>query len=463
MNRMDVAGKRILILGLAREGVSLARALVQRGAQVTVTDAAQRDVLLSRLHALQGLDIPSHFGRAHTDLVHDTDILFVSPGAPESNPVYLAARQAGIPVESMTTLFFDECRARIIGVTGSSGKTTTTGLIGHIVRAAGRDVVVGGNIGDPMLDLLPHINDHTLVVLELSSFQLTLLRQSPWCSVVTNISPNHLDRHITMDEYVAAKQHIAAYQNRGDSIVLNANDDLARLFAAASAAQPHWFGLSHDHDNGSVCRDDQLGLIESGVFHAVIDVGDVPLLGRHNLENVLAATAVAGVLGIPGDQIAEAIRSFTPAKHRLQLVLEREGVRFVDDSIATSPARAAVALEAITGDVLLIAGGRDKHAPWDVLAALIVQRVRAVYLIGEAKETIAEALQKASCASGKVVQAGYVTFCPSLEDAVHRARSRAIPGDTILLSPACASYDMFADFEARGDAFARAAEADCAA
>ena len=172
MNRMDVAAKRILILGLAREGVSLARTLVQRGAQVTVTDAAQRDVLLSRLQALQGLDIPSHVGRDHTDLVHDTDMLFVSPGVPESNPVYLAARRAGIPVESMTTLFFDKCRARIIGVTGSSGKTTTTGLIGHIARAAGRDVVVGGNIGDPMLDLLPYINDRTLVVLELSSFQL---------------------------------------------------------------------------------------------------------------------------------------------------------------------------------------------------------------------------------------------------------------------------------------------------
>src|SRR5947209_179218 len=213
---MDFDGTRILILGMAREGVSLARFLAHRGASVTVTDSAQEERLRERLVALAACGVRTVVGGDHAELLESADRFFVSPGVPESNSVFQAALSRGFTIESMTTLFFELCPGRIVGITGSSGKTTTTGLIGGMLRAARRDVVVGGNIGDPMLDLLPSVERSTTVVLELSSFQLSILRCSPHLAVVTNISPNHLDRHGTMEAYVAAKRNIVRYQSPGD-------------------------------------------------------------------------------------------------------------------------------------------------------------------------------------------------------------------------------------------------------
>jgi UDP-N-acetylmuramoylalanine--D-glutamate ligase len=395
-------------------------------------------------------------GGNHPELVEEADRFFVSPGVPETSPVYVAAIGRGLQIESMTTLFFDLCPGPIVGITGSSGKTTTTGLIGHILQAAGRDVAVGGNIGDPMLDLLSSLTPHTTVVLELSSFQLGILRRSPHVAVVTNISPNHLDRHGTMEAYIAAKRNIVAHQVADDIAILNADDPAMQTFASATPASLRWFGSGSL--NGATARDGQVGLIAGGGFRPVIPIEQIPLLGRHNVENVQAAVAVAGLLEIPIPDTAAAIRSYHPAPHRLELVGVRGGVRYIDDSIATSPARAMVALEAIDAPVLLIAGGRDKQLPWEAFARLAAQKVRAVYLIGEAADAIESVMRDAARQTPGELSTGAIFRAPSLEAAVRLASRQARPGDVVLLSPGCTSYDMFSDFSERGAAFARAVE-----
>lgn len=457
--------KTVLILGLAREGVSLARYFAGRDARVTVTDSAPEERLGKSIRALGDASVRLELGAHHPELVDQADAFFVSPGVPETNPVYRAAVSARLPVQSMTTLFFDRCPGIIVGITGSSGKTTTTGLIGHILRRCGRDVAVGGNIGDPMLDLLPRIGPDTIAVLELSSFQLSLVRRSPHIAVVTNISPNHLDRHGTMEDYILAKRHIVEHQKPDDYAVLNAQDGEAGTFEWATSGQVHWFGLGADVSRGAAVRNGWVGIVRDGGFVPVMACADIPLLGRHNVENVLAALAAADILRVDPERMAGGVRTFRPAPHRLQLVGERNGVCYVNDSIATSPARALVALQAFDAPILLIAGGRDKNLPWQEFAAAVVQKARALYLIGEAASLIeravrAELAQGLSAASGLARLRPEAIFpCASLAEAVAAAGALALPGEVVLLSPGCASYDMFADFEERGARFARAVEA----
>jgi UDP-N-acetylmuramoylalanine--D-glutamate ligase len=455
---MEVRGKRVLILGFAREGESLARYLAGAGARVTVTDAAPAAGFADRVQRLQQLPIELVLGGHYPELVEDTDLFFVSPGVPESSPVFAAARARGLPIESMTTLFFGLCPGRIIGVTGSSGKTTTTGLIGQILATARHEHVVGGNIGDPMLDLLPRIGPRTLVVLELSSFQLDRLRRSPHIAVVTNISPNHLDRHGTMEYYIAAKRHLVGHQRAEDFAVLNAGDAEASGFAASTRAATRWFGRSIGDRDGATMQTNSVGLINHGSFSPVISLDEIPLLGMHNVENVLAALAATTLVGAEPAAMAAAIRTYRAPAYRLQIIAERDGVLYVNDSIATSPARAATALEAIDGPILLIAGGRDKKLPWDEFARLVVQRVRTLFLIGEAAPLIESAVEPHLTDGGTILEPAAIQRCASLRDAVGRAAAEAQTGDVVLLSPGCTSFDMFANFAERGDAFTNAVE-----
>lgn len=451
---MDVRHKRTLILGLGREGASLAHFLGARGARVIVTDAAPRSRLAPRVESLPR-DARIVAGGDHPELVDEADLLFVSPGVPQSNPVYRAAVARGMPIESMTTLFFALCPAPIIGITGSSGKTTTTSLVGRMLAQAGMDVLVGGNIGDPMLDLLPRVRPGSTVVLELSSFQLQLLRRSPAIAVVTNISPNHLDRHGTVAEYIAAKLHIVAHQRPSDVAVLNGVDSVMPRFATATVAELRWFG--GDHQEGAFVVAGDIVVRRHGSTRSVLPIDAIPLIGAHNVENVLAACAVADVLGAPPAAVATAIRDYRPPPHRLEPVASRRAVRFVDDSIATTPARSMVALRALTEPVVMIAGGRDKHLPWDEWADLVVDRVRALVLIGEAAPLI-EGAVRAALDRRNVPRGPDIHQVESLAAAVRCAASRAEPGDTVLLSPGCASYDMFTDYHERGVVFARAVE-----
>lgn len=429
---------------------------------MTVTDSAAPEKLRDAVDALSGFPLRLALGDAQPELVADAERFFVSPGVPESNPVYQAARARGLRIESMTTLFFDLCPGKIVGVTGSSGKTTTTGLLGQVLSAAGRDAVVGGNIGAPMLDLLPRVTRDTVVVLELSSFQLDIMRRSPHIAVVTNISPNHLDRHGTMERYIAAKHRIVEFQSRDDFAVLNAGDPEVASFEQATPARVCRFGLTLGAD-GVTVLEETVVLRREDRYEKVMPVQDIPLLGRHNVENVLAATAAAVVLGIPAEDVATAVRAFRPAPHRLETVADHDGVRYVDDSIATSPARAVVALQAISSPVILIAGGRHKNLPWTEFAEAAARNTHALILIGEAADDIDRAVRGYLAAHEAVLTAGAIYHRATLEDAVATATKLARPGDVVLLSPACTSYDMFENFERRGEAFARAAESVYAA
>jgi UDP-N-acetylmuramoylalanine--D-glutamate ligase len=456
------SGKSVLILGLAREGESLARFLAREGAQVTVTDSAPAEQLADRVHRLQdGLRAPGSLrlvlGADHPELADSVEAFFVSPGVPENSPVYRAATAAGLQPQSMTTLFFELCPGQIVGVTGSSGKTTTAGLIGHVLATARRDVVVGGNIGDPMLDLLPQISAQTVVVLELSSFQLSILRRSPRIAVVTNITPNHLDRHSTMAEYVAAKRHIVDHQLPADFAVLNAGDNDVAQFARTTSAEIRWFGESIE-ESGACIRDGLLTLRSESGERAVMPVSDVPLRGRHNVENVLASLATAAILDVEMVEMAAGVRTYCPPAHRLQTVGDHDGVLYVDDSIATSPARASVALNAFDAPILLIAGGRDKRLPWEEFARLVAEKTIALFLMGEAAPHIESAVLEHVSASGSL-RSDAIRRCDSLADAVDSASKVARPGDVVLLAPACTSFDMFTDYEERGVAFAHAVEA----
>ena len=459
---MKISPRRALILGLAREGDSLARFLASEGMDVTVTDSASPEKLRSRIQSLDDLPVRVVVGDDSPDLVEETDEFFVSPGVPEGNPVYAAARAAGIPIQSMTTLFFDLCRGAIIGITGSSGKTTTTGLVGPMLREANRDVVVGGNIGNPMLDLLPRISRDTLVVLELSSFQLDLLRKSPHIAVVTNITPNHLDRHGTMQNYVAAKRHIVEHQSAQDFAVLNGDDQEVAGLAAGIPSQKRWFSSTTPGTDVGV-SDGSLGIWRTPVdrqvqrFEQIMPVDEVPLLGTHNLANVAAAATVADIVGVQPAMMRQAIRTYSPPPHRLQVVGDHDGVTYIDDSIATTPARVIVALQALGQPIVLIAGGRDKQLPWSDFARWTARRARALILVGEAAPLI-EREVRAALVETSLLKGDMIFRCCSLQAAVTKAAGIAGRGDVVLLSPGCTSYDMFTDFEERGAAFAAAVE-----
>lgn len=460
---MDFQDRDVLILGLGREGLSLARFLSGRGARVTVTDLATPEKLGNRLKELHGGAAHLVLGGHHPELVEEAEVVFVSPGVPEDNPVYAAARKAHLPIASMTTLFFDLCPGSIVGVTGSSGKTTTAGLIHRILQAAARDTVLAGNIGRPMLDMLASIRPNTIVVLELSSFQLSILRESPHVAVVTNLSPNHLDRHGSMESYIAAKRNIVQHQSPHDYAVLNAADSQVRSFAEATAAELRWFSFEPSFAAGAAVQDDQIGLVRPSGFVSVLPIPEIPLLGRHNVENILAALAAADILGVAKEAMTDAVKSYRPAPHRLEVVAELAGVRYVDDSIATSPARASVALGALDGAVLLIAGGRDKALPWDDFARLVVRKAKALFLLGEAAVLIKQAVENQLATRDGLLRKEAIYLCRSLSEAVRQASQIAAPGEVVLLSPGCASYDMFADFEERGETFAREVEALSAA
>lgn len=438
-----LAGQRAVVLGLAREGVDLARYLAHQGARVTVTDQRSSDALAAGLDGLAGLDVALALGGHPLALLDACDTLYLSPGVPPDIPFAVEARQRGIVLSSATELFLARCPARIIGITGSSGKTTTTALTGAMLRAGGHEVWVGGNIGVPLLGRLDEIDARAWVVMELSSFQLEPLRCSPPVAAITNITPNHLDRHGTMEAYAAAKFQILAHQSGGDWAVLNADDPL--LATAPGGAVRRWFSLERAVD-GAYLDADTLVLSRGGKVRRVAERSELRLRGRHNLANALCACALADLAGIEPAALGAALREFRGVAHRLEVVAELDGVQYVDDSIATSPERSIAALASYDEPIVLIAGGRDKHLPWGRWADLVARRVRHLILLGEAAELIASAAEQGAPAVPR-------ERVDTLEAAVRAARALAQAGDVVLLSPGCTSYDQFRDFEERGDRF----------
>jgi UDP-N-acetylmuramoylalanine--D-glutamate ligase len=447
---VDWQGKSIVILGFARQGKALARYFASRGARVTISDRRSAGEFAVARRQLADLPIQYRFGGHPDSLLDEADLLCLSGGVPADLPLVSLARERGIPVSNDAQITLESCPAPTIGITGSAGKSTTSALIGEIGRAAGRRTWVGGNIGRPLLDDLADIGAEDLVVLELSSFQLELMTTSPHIAAVLNITPNHLDRHLTMARYIEAKARILAFQSGADVAVLGHDDPQAWGLRNRVRGRLLSFGWGEPPEGeGAFLRRGELILRMGDVDTPLMPIEEVRLPGKHNLLNVAAACLVAAIEDVPAETIVRAVRSFAGLPHRLQLVRVVDGVTWVDDSIATTPERSLAGLRSFDEPIVLLAGGRDKGLSWAAWAEEAVRRSRAVVGFGECGPVVAEAVRGARSADGPPDLA----VVANLEAAVAKAAELAQAGDVALLSPGGTSFDAFEDFEARGKKF----------
>ena len=442
------------VLGLGIEGVDLVRYLASRGASVTVSDAKSPEALSSRIRELDNLPVQFSLGENRVEDALSADLLFVSQGVPLTHPAVQAAQDRGVPISSMTRLFLERCSGTVIGVTGSSGKTTTTALLGSMFAAAGRKHVVGGNIGVGLLGLLDEITPKTWVVMELSHTQLETAGRSPHVACVLNVTPNHLDRY-TWEEYTALKLRILQEQSREDIAVLNLDDELACSFATETPGRVVWFSARRSPNGGDAAfvRDGAVVWRTGSVETKLFSTEEIPLRGAHNVSNVLAAVALAGVAGLALEAMTRAVREFTPVAHRLERVVQVGNVSYYNDSIATTPERALAGLRSFQAPVVLLLGGREKQLPLEELAREAVERCRAVVCFGEAAPLLEEALRSAAAEASS--EPPPIERASTLAEAVKAARRLAQEGDVVLLSPACTSYDAYENFEERGEDFRR--------
>lgn len=446
LNLRSLAQAHVGILGFARGGQALARWLVGRAKAVTVSDRRGAEQLGVSLADFPGVDW--RLADPQQDLPEEWQLLFVSGGVPGAHPYIRAARAAGIPITNDAQLFLAHCPAPVIGITGSAGKTTTTCLVGDMLRAAGETVWVGGNIGHVLLDDLAEMKAGDVVVMELSSFQLEWMSAAPQVAAILNLSPNHLDRHGTMAAYIEAKARILNQQGAGARAVFSADDDeCVRLAAARARGSASWFGVADHGREGVFLDEDWLVLREGDRIERICPRADIGLRGMHNLRNVLAACAIARAYGAATAAMARAIRRFQPIAHRLQEVREFAGVRYVNDSIATSPERTMAALASYAEPLVLLLGGQDKQLPWRPMLRQARDKARALIAFGEAAPMIA--------AEWAALPPNEVAFhqAADLSAAVALARQLAQKGDVVLLSPGGTSYDAYPDFEARGRHF----------
>jgi UDP-N-acetylmuramoylalanine--D-glutamate ligase len=446
--------QNVLVVGLAKSGLAAARFAASRGARVTVNDAKPLDRLGEEATALAAEGIRVEAGGHPEELYRAADLVVVSPGVPARMPALEASRAAGVPVVSEVELASRHLRGRIVGITGSNGKTTTTTLTYEILRDGGLSVTIAGNIGTPLVSLVDDSTDDTWHVVELSSFQLELIdRMRVHRAALLNLTPDHLDRHGTMEAYAAAKGRIFENQEPDDLAVLNADDPLVAEFADRTSARICFFSRAGELGAG-VCRvgDALVWSAAGGVREELIGVDEIPLFGEHNLENVCVALAVGRDLGVPTETMRETIRGFRGVEHRLERVAEIDGVAYFNDSKATNTDAAIKAIEAFDGrpgQTVLVLGGRGKGQDFSVLAGPARGRVRHAVLIGEAAGEI-EAALAGVCPTSR---AG------SMAEALGLAREAAQPGDRVVLAPACSSFDMFDNFEHRGRIFRQEVEA----
>ncbi len=445
--------KTVVILGLARQGKALARFFAQRGARVVVSDRREAVELESALEELAGLDVEYALGGHSRSLLDGADLLCISGGVPADLPLVQQARRRGIPVTNDAQEFMRRCPAPVIGITGSAGKTTTTSLVGEMVREAGFTTWVGGNIGNPLLNDLDEIAPEDRVVMELSSFQLEIMDVSPQVAGVLNITPNHLDRHGTMEVYRAAKANAVTHQGRADVAILGYDEPNARSLAPLTDARVRYFSGDVEGEVGAFLREGVLLLRREGEEHEVCRREDLQLRGFHNVLNTLAAIALADAGGAPVEAMQRAIATFTGVEHRLEEVCRHRGVLWVNDSIATAPERVLAALDAFDEPLVLLAGGRDKDLPWEPFARRVVERVRLLILFGEAQPLIGEHVERVPAALRDAGSLEAVVGAGTLEQAVAVAARRARPGEVVLLSPGGTSFDAFRDFAARGARF----------
>jgi UDP-N-acetylmuramoylalanine--D-glutamate ligase len=455
--------RKVVIIGAARQGAALARYLVRHGSQVVLNDRRAVDELDSVREALADLQLEWVCGGHPLELLEGTDLVCVSGGVPLSLPLVNAAQQRGIPLSNDSQVFMQVVPCKVIGITGSAGKTTTTTLVGRMAQAAtedpqspyyGRRAWVGGNIGSPLISVVDEMCEHDLAVMELSSFQLEIMSLSPQVAAVLNITPNHLDRHGTMEAYTAAKARILTFQSEEDEAVLGHDDPGAWALAEHVQGRLSSFGLAPIQSDGVFLQDEAIHLHSAAqeiVDVRVIGKEEISLRGEHNLLNVMAACAIASAAGLPVQSMRKGILSFTGVPHRLEFVRSWGGADWYNDSIATAPERAIAAIRSFDEPLVLLAGGRDKDLPWDDFADLVRSRVDHLVVFGEATDVVIQALDQ-SGVEGKGLS---VTQCENLAGAVQAAAEVVQPGDVVLLSPGGTSFDEFNDFEERGECFAQ--------
>jgi UDP-N-acetylmuramoylalanine--D-glutamate ligase len=433
----------VLVVGLARTGVATALFCAARGARVTATDSRSESELPDAVLKLRGAGIALELGSHREETFLEQDLIVPSPGVPADAPPLEAARAKGVTIWSEIELAYRFLRGRLIGITGSNGKTTTTSLVEHILKMAGLETILAGNIGRPLIGCVDAMTDNTFTVVELSSFQLELVGTfRPNIGVFLNLTPDHLDRHHTIEAYGAAKARLFENQTGDDAAILNADDARTSPYAP-SLPRVYWFSRKQRVTQGAYVRDEEIVFRQDGEEEVLLRVEDIPLVGAHNVENVLAAAAATRLSGAPASAIAKGVRSFAGVEHRLEFVSEVAGVRYYNDSKATNVDATLKALDAFPGRILVILGGKDKGSDYTVLQKPLREKAILALLIGAAAEKIESQI------SGSVA----LERAETLERAVEIASHAALCGDVVLLAPACASFDQFQNYEHRGRVF----------
>ncbi|MBS3969883.1 MAG: UDP-N-acetylmuramoyl-L-alanine--D-glutamate ligase [Clostridia bacterium] len=445
---MDIANKKVLIIGMARSGLAAASILAKQGVLVSIYDQKSRENLLEELKTLSGLNIDFYLGGHEPEISRDSfDLVVTSPGVPLSASPIVKAYEHGLPVWSELELAYTMTKSPIIAVTGTNGKTTTTALIGDILERTGKKVKVAGNIGIPLIKEIAAADTSTYLVVEVSSFQLETIHSfNPKVAVLLNITPDHLDRHKTMENYIAAKGNIFINQTSHDYAVLNYDDNITRGFASKIKSRVIFFSTKHKLEQGVFLEDGIICTNWNGKTERIIEWEKVRIKGTHNLENSMAAVGVALTLGLDRNGLYQSLNNFPGVPHRLEPVGEVAGVLYINDSKGTNPEATIKALEAYADrDIVLIAGGMDKGSSFKELAQILTRLKVKVVVFGETADTIRDAVLEAGINGCYKVK--------DLEEAVELSKNIALKGGVVLLSPACASWDMYKNYEERGDHF----------
>ena len=449
MNKLDefkynVAGKNITVIGIGISNLPLIKYLVSLGANVTACDRRSAEDLGENYTELEKLGVKFNLGDGYLNNLSG-DMIFKTPGMRYDVPELLKAKENGSIVTSEMEVFFEVCPSHIIAVTGSDGKTTTTTLIHKMMTDAGYKTWLGGNIGNPLLTDTEKMKENDWVILELSSFQLHTMRKSPEIAVITNISPNHLDMHKDYKEYIDAKKNIMLYQNEGDTLIVNADNQVTADIGKSANGAVKYFsrnGMADVYLDGNIIK---RGIVE------ILNIKDIKIPGMHNVENYMAAIAAVSGL-VSKEVIVNVAKTFGGVEHRIELVRTLDGVKYYNSSIDSSPNRTINTLRVFPNKVIIIAGGKDKGIPYDEIGPALAEHVKVLILIGATSDKIQEALDAEinKTGNGKDIE---IIRATSYEDAVNTARSKAHDGDVVLLSPASTSFDMFRNFEERGNLF----------
>lgn len=442
--------KRIVVLGIGVSNRPLIRLLLDAGLNVTACDKTQYAELDEEVLALEKRGAKLHVGAGYLDGLQ-ADVVIRSPGIYPNLPQIVALYQNGAYLTSEMELFFDVCPCKIIAVTGSDGKTTTTTVIGKILEHAGHRVFVGGNIGTPLLDRVGEMAESDFAVVELSSFQLMTIKKSPTVAVVTNVAPNHLDWHASMEEYVQAKKNVFCHAPQPQTIVLNADNAITSGFTADGLPNVRLFSRTKTVDSGAYVRGDEIVFVRNGEKTSVLRTSEIKLPGVHNIENYMAAFCAVWDFVSPEDCCAVA-RDFIGVEHRIEWVRTLRGIRIYNDSIASSPSRATAGLRSFDQKVILIAGGYDKHIPFDDFGGEICRHVKTLVLCGATADAIEHAVLHAPDYDAEHPE---ILRTDDFTEAVHLAVNHAADGDVVMLSPACAAFDKFKNFMVRGETFKR--------